>query len=227
MLKRHLSVANVLSCIALFVALGGAAYAAVKIPPNAVKARNIANQAVTNPKIKREAVTSGKIRNGGVNSVDLGAGQVTEEKIGTGAVTGKKIAKKAVSPRTLAANAVGTESIANEAVTTGKLGKESVDASKISTSLWTQLVRNVAYFNSSSVTNDEPNKTATVECPKGKEAIGGGVRLEGELKEVAVTGSYPFSSGSSRTGWTGVAHESGAGPYGDWSIVAFVVCAEL
>lgn len=68
-------------------------------------------------------------------------------------------------------------------------------------------MRNVAYFNSSSVTNDEPNKTATIECPKGKEAIGGGVRLEGELKEVAVTGSYPVSSGNSRTGWAGVAHE--------------------
>lgn len=227
MLKRHLTVANVLSCIALFVALGGAAYAAVKIPNNAIKARNIANQAVTNPKIKREAVTSGKIRNGGVNSVDLGAGQVTNEKLATGAVTGKKIAKKAVSPRTLASSAVGTDALANEAVTIGKIGKEAVDASKISTSLWAQLVRNVAYVNTSSITNDEPNKTATAECPKGKEAISGGVRLEGELKEVAVTGSYPFVSGSSRTGWTGIAHESGAGPYGDWSIVAFVVCAEL
>jgi hypothetical protein len=217
MLRRHLSVANVLSCLALFVALGGAAYAAVRIPPNAVKARNIANQAVTNPKIKREAVTSGKIRNGGVNAVDLGAGQVTNEKLATGAVTGKKIAKKAVSER----------AIANEAVTVGKLGKESVDASKISTSLWLQLVRNVAYFNSSSVTNEEPNKTATIECPKGKEAIGGGVRLEGELADVAVTGSYPVSSGNSRTGWSGVAHETGTGPFGDWSVVAFVVCAEL
>jgi hypothetical protein len=217
MLKRHLTVANVLSCTALFVALGGAAYAAVKIPPNAIKAKNIANQAVTNPKIKREAVTSGKIRNGGVNAVDLGAGQVTSEKLGTGAVTGKKIAKKAVSERT----------IANEAVTTGKIGKEAIDASKISTSLYAQLVRNVAYFNSSSVTNDEANKTATIECPKGKEAIGGGVRLEGELASVAVTGSYPVSSGNSRTGWSGVAHETGGGPFGDWSIVAFVVCAEL
>lgn len=227
MLKRQLTVANVLSCVALFVALGGAAYAAVKIPNNAIKARNIANQAVTNPKIKREAVTSGKIRNGGVNSVDLGAGQVTNEKLATGAVTGKKIAKKAVSPRTLAASAVGTDALANEAVTIGKIGKEAVDASKISTSLWAQLVRNVTYVNTSSITNDEPNKTATAECPKGKEAISGGVRLEGELKEVAVTGSYPFASGSSRTGWTGIAHESGPGPYGDWSIVAFVVCAEL
>jgi hypothetical protein len=217
MLKRHLTVANVLSCIALFVALGGVAYAAVKIPPNAVKTKNIANQAVSNPKIKKEAVTSGKIKNGSVNALDLGAGQVTSEKLATGAVTGKKIAKKAVSERT----------IANEAVTVGKLGKEAVDASKISTSLWEQLVRNVAYENTSSVTNDEANKTTTANCPKGKEAIGGGVRLEGELANVAVTGSYPFANGSSRTGWTAVAHETGAGPYGDWSIVAFVVCAEL
>ncbi len=215
--KRHLSAANVLSVMALFVALGGTAYAAVKLKPNQVKAVNIANQAVTNPKIKTQAVTSGKIKNGGVNAVDIGAGQVTSEKVATGAVTAKKIGKQAVTNRTLA----------NESVSIGKIGREAVDASKISSSLWLQLVRNVTYVNSESVTNNEPNKSATANCPKGKEAIGGGVRLEGELKEVATTASYPFSSGNSRTGWTGIGHESGAGPYGDWSIVAFAVCAEL
>jgi hypothetical protein len=227
MLKRHLSVANVLSCLALFVALGGAAYAAVKIPPNAVKARNIANQAVTNPKIKREAVTSGKIRNGSVNSVDLGAGQVTEEKIGTGAVTGKKIAKKAVSPRTIANNAVGTDSIANEAVTVGKLGKESVDASKISASLYAQLARNVAYFSAESPSDSEEVKSVTAKCPSGKEAIAGGALLHGELKDVAIIGSSPFSEGNFRTGWSAFGHETGTGTTNNWSVEAFVVCAEL
>jgi hypothetical protein len=217
MLKRHLSVANVLSITAVFIALGGSAFAAVKLQANQVKAVNIARQAVTNAKIKREAVTSGKIKNGTVNALDVGAGQLTREKLATGAVTGKKIAKKAVSPRT----------IAEEAVTSGKLGNESVVASKLSKSLYEQLVRNVAYENSSSVTNTEPNKTATVGCPSGKEAIGGGIRLEGELENVAVTGSYPVSTGNARTGWEGIAHETGAGPYGDWSAVAFVVCAEL
>jgi hypothetical protein len=216
-LKRHLTVANVLSCIALFVALGGAAYAAVKIPVNGVKARNIAPQAVTNAKIKREAVTSGKIKNGGINALDIGAGQVTNEKIATGAVSSKKIAKKAVTNRTLA----------EESVTTGKIAKEAIDASKISTPLWAQLVRNVAYFSASSASDSEANKSATIECPKGKEAIGGGVRLEGELAEVAVTGSYPLSNGNSRTGWSALAHETGPGQAGNWSVVAFVVCAEL
>jgi hypothetical protein len=216
-LKRHLSVANVLSCTALFVALGGTAVATMHIGPGEVKAVNIAKQAVTNPKIKRQAVTSGKIKNGTVNSLDLGAGQVISEKIATGAVTGKKIGKKAVSPRT----------IASEAVTTEKLANESVTAAKLSSSFLGQLVRNVAYFNSSSVTNAEANKTATVNCPEGKEAISGGVRLEGELADVAVTGSYPVSNGTLRTGWEGLAHETGAGPFGDWSVVAFVVCAEI
>jgi hypothetical protein len=216
-LKRHLTVANVLSCIALFVALSGVAYAAVKIPVNGVKARNIAPQAVTNAKIKREAVTSGKIKNGGINALDIGAGQVTNEKIATGAVSSKKIAKKAVTNRTLA----------EESVTTGKIAKEAIDASKISTPLWAQLVRNVAYFSASSASDSEANKSATTECPKGKEAIGGGVRLEGELAEVAVTGSYPLSSGNSRTGWVALAHETGPGQAGNWSVVAFVVCAEL
>jgi hypothetical protein len=226
-LKRHLSVANVLSCMALFVALGGVAYAAVKIPPNAVKTKNIAPQAVTNAKLKREAVTSGKIKNGGVNALDLGAGQVTSEKLGTGAVTGKKIAKKAVSPRTIASNAVGTDAIANEAVTTGKIGKEAIDASKISTSLYAQLVRNVAYFTAESASNSEVAKSAEALCPSGKQAIGGGARVNGNLQDVAITGSNPSSSGNTRTGWQAFARDVDNVPGGNWSVEAFVVCAEL
>lgn len=216
-LKRHLSVANVLSCIALFVALGGSAFAAVKLNAGQVKAVNIAKQAVTNAKIKKEAVTSGKIKNGTVNALDIGAGQVISEKIATGAVTGKKIGKKAVSPRT----------IAEEAVTGGKLANEAVTASKLAPALYAQLVRNVAYVNTSSASNSEPNKTATASCPAGKQAIGGGVRLEGELAEVSVTGSYPLSSGALRTGWEAIAHETGGGQPGAWSVTAFAICAEL
>jgi hypothetical protein len=216
-LKRHLSVANVLSCTALFVALGGSAFAAVKLNAGQVKAVNIARQAVTNPKIKQQAVTSGKIKNGTVNAVDLGAGQVTNEKIATGAVTGKKIAKKAVSPRTLA----------TEAVTAEKLANGSIVASKLAPTFYEQLVRNVAYESKQSVSDSEPNKSALATCPAGKEAISGGVRLEGELAEVSVTGSYPVSTGNSRTGWEAIAHETGAGQVGNWSVVAFVVCAEV
>ena len=46
MLKRHLTVANVLAAMALFVALSGVAYAAT-LGKNQVKAKNIATEAVT------------------------------------------------------------------------------------------------------------------------------------------------------------------------------------
>lgn len=216
-LKRHLTVANVLSITAVFIALSATAVAATKLGPGQVKTINIARQAVTNSKIKTQAVTSGKIKDGGVNARDLGAGQVTSEKLATGAVTSKKIAKKAVTERT----------IANEAVNSDKLGKESITASKLDRFFYASLAHNISYENSKSITNEDANKTATVNCPNGKQAIGGGVRLEGELANVAVTGSYPLSSGPLRPGWEAIAHETGGGPYGDWSIVAFVVCAEV
>jgi hypothetical protein len=216
-LKRHLSVANALSCIALFVALGGTAFAAVKLNAGQVKAVNIARQAVTNAKIKQQAVTSGKIKNGGVNALDIGAGQVTEEKIATGAVTSKKIARKAVSPRTLA----------TEAVTTEKLANGSVAAAKLLPSLYAQLVKNVTYVNSESANNNVISKSAEAVCPAGKQAIGGGARVNGELQDVAVTGSNPASVGTARTGWQAFARDVEGTPGGNWSVEAFVVCAEL
>ncbi|HEU4463205.1 MAG TPA: hypothetical protein VFR75_11490 [Solirubrobacterales bacterium] len=216
-LKRHLTVANVLSVTAVFIALSATAVAATKLSAGQVKAVNIAKQAVTNPKIKQQAVTSGKIKNGGVNALDIGAGQVTAEKIATGAVTGKKIAKKAVSPRT----------IAEEAITTGKLGNESIVASKLSASLYAQLVRNVTYITSESASNNEVAKSAEAVCPAGKQAIGGGARVNGSLQDVAVTGSNPASSGATRTGWQAFARDVDNVPAGNWSIEAFAVCAEL
>lgn len=216
-LKRHLSVANVLSCIALFVALGGSAFAAVQLKANQVKTVNIAPQAVNNAKIRTQAVTSGKIKNGGVNALDLGAGQVTNEKLATGSVTGKKLAKKAVSPRT----------IANEAVTADKLANGAIVSSKLSTSFYAQLVRNVSYVNSESASNNEVAKSAEALCPTGKQAIGGGARVNGSLQDVAITGSNPSSSGSTRTGWQAFARDVDNTPTGNWSVEAFVVCAEL
>lgn len=216
-LKRHLSVANVLSCVALFVALGGTAFAAVKLQANQVKSANIARQAVTNPKIKQQAVTSGKIKNGGVNALDIGAGQVTNEKLATGAVTGKKIAKKAVSQRT----------IAEEAVTSGKLGNESIVASKLSASFYAQLIKNVTYVTTESASNGEVAKSAEAVCPTGKQAIGGGARVNGNLQDVAMTGSNPASSGTTRTGWQAFARDVDNVPGGNWAVEAFAICAEL
>lgn len=50
-LRRHVTFANVVSLLALFVALGGSSYAALKLPKNSVGARQIRSNAVSSPKV--------------------------------------------------------------------------------------------------------------------------------------------------------------------------------
>ncbi len=60
-IRRRFTFANVVSCIALFVALGGAAYAAGKLGKNSVGTKQIKNQAVTAAKIKKGTITGAQI----------------------------------------------------------------------------------------------------------------------------------------------------------------------
>jgi hypothetical protein len=113
-----LSYANVVSTVALFIALTGAsAYAANKLAnrsvgepqlrPGAVTADKIRSNAVTAPKIKSAAVKQGKIADGSIvaskmtlNSVtsgSLAAGSVTNEKIAPETVTGDKVVESTLS----------------------------------------------------------------------------------------------------------------------------------
>lgn len=49
--RTHLSYANVTATLALFVALSGSAYAAIKLPANSVGTAQIRDKAVTSPKV--------------------------------------------------------------------------------------------------------------------------------------------------------------------------------
>lgn len=63
-IRAKLTYANVVASLALFLALGGAAYAAAKLPKNSVGTKQIKNNAITAAKIKKNAVTGAKIKNG-------------------------------------------------------------------------------------------------------------------------------------------------------------------
>jgi hypothetical protein len=79
------SPAMIVAVLALCLAVGGTAFAAVKLGKNAVKTKNIKNGAVTESKLGTGAVTEGK----------LGAGAVTEGKIANGAVSAGKLSSSA------------------------------------------------------------------------------------------------------------------------------------
>ncbi len=238
-LSKHLSFANAISCIALFVALSGAAYAATTIGKKAVKTQNLANGSVTTLKLRSGAVTNLKLRNGAVTgakiapatigssqlangavrSAQLGGGVVTDSKLKNGAVTGEKIANGAVTNSKLGA----------DAVTTAKLNKEAVTGEKLSASLLGQLVRNVSYVVKQSESNANESKTIVAECPSGKQVVGGGAVILGVISPnvaVAESAPAPVDAGNKRTGWTVTARAFKVEPE-EWAVEATAICAEL
>jgi hypothetical protein len=67
-MKRRPSPAFVISVIALFVVLGGSAYALSK---GAVKTKNLKNGAVTTKKLKNKAVTAAKLADGAITPTKI------------------------------------------------------------------------------------------------------------------------------------------------------------
>lgn len=71
-LRKHLTYANVMSSIAVFLILGGgAALAASQLAKNSVGSKQLKKNAVTAAKIKRNAVTTAKIRNRAVTGAKI------------------------------------------------------------------------------------------------------------------------------------------------------------
>ena len=59
---RPPSPAMIVACVALFVALGGTSYAAIKLPANSVGTKQIKNSAVTSVKVKNGSLTGADIQ---------------------------------------------------------------------------------------------------------------------------------------------------------------------
>jgi hypothetical protein len=61
---RHLSYANVMATIGVFLALGGASYAAIKLPKNSVGSKQIKDGAVSSADIKNHSIKAGDFKGG-------------------------------------------------------------------------------------------------------------------------------------------------------------------
>jgi hypothetical protein len=103
-LKSHLSYANVMSSIAVFLLLGGATALAAK--------KN--TQKVGTTQLKASAVTTNKIKNGAVANSKLAAGAVSTDKLADGSVVNSKIADGSVTNSKLGADSVTGDKV-NEA----------------------------------------------------------------------------------------------------------------
>ncbi|MBN9623882.1 MAG: hypothetical protein J0H06_13190, partial [Actinobacteria bacterium] len=81
-LVRHLSFSNVIAVIALFIALGGAAYAGSKI-----NGKNIVNKSIGGGKLKNETITANKIKKGTITSAQIAPGSIDSTQINISTLT--------------------------------------------------------------------------------------------------------------------------------------------
>ena len=107
-IRKHITFANVMSSIAVFLVLGGgAAYAAKKIGSNEIKGNSI-----TTGKIKKEAVSASKIKKNAVTTAKIANGAVTGAKLNLGSVgTVPNAAHANTADNANNANTVGGQSV--------------------------------------------------------------------------------------------------------------------
>jgi hypothetical protein len=123
--------ANVMSTLAVVLALTtGTAYAA-HLGKNAVRSKNIASNAVKERHIADGSVHGSDLANGSVGSKALDDGGVATGDLAGNAVTGAKIADGSVASADLADNAVTSSKIANGAVGSSDLAANSVTDSAL------------------------------------------------------------------------------------------------
>lgn len=120
-IRRHLTYANVMSSIAVFVVLGGAAVAASQLPKKSVGPKQLKANAVTTAKIKKNAVTKAKIKKNAVDGSKLADNAVSNAKIADNAVTGNKVADGSLSGADINANSTSFSHLIAEIRGTGQL----------------------------------------------------------------------------------------------------------
>jgi hypothetical protein len=182
--KFRPSPALVISCLALFMALAGSAFAAKTA---SVSSRQIADGTVRTIDLRDNAVKSSKVADATITADDLGTDSVGTDEIAKDAVKSDEIAENAVaSPEVapdsltagdLAANSVGSSEVADQSLTQDDLGPSSVGSSEIQTGAIrsSELGTIIQVSNSTGIAANS-NGGVTATCPAGTTVISGGAQ---------------------------------------------------
>ncbi len=179
-IRRRLSFANIMSSVAVSIALGGTSYAA-SLARNSVGSTQIKAKAVKNSDLGDSAVTSKKVKNGSLLAADFAIGQLPRGATG-------------------ATGAPGAPGTPGASGATGPVGQTGTVGA--ATAQFEQAPADLA---------NGADKTYSVFCPAGQQAIAGGGRGDDTLSEETILTSTrpaissgntePPTDGQTFTGW--------------------------
>jgi hypothetical protein len=164
-IRKRLTYANVMSSIAVFMVLGGAAVAATQLPKNSVGTKQLKKNAVKTTKIANNAVNGAKIADGSVTGAELADATVGTADLANGSVLTDKLANDSVLTDKILNNAVTNAKIANGAVNSAKLGAASVRAANLGP---------ITIRTNSTTVALNSTDTVAVSCQAGEKLLGGG-----------------------------------------------------
>jgi hypothetical protein len=182
-IRRRATYGNVTATLALFLALGGGAYAAVALPANSVGPRQLRTNAVTTSKIKNSAVTGAKVRRNTLTGADI-----RESTLGQ-------------VPSALAANsATAATNATNATNATHATTSTTASHATTATTATTANAMGLVVYKSASVplAADALATPGTASCNPGQHVTGGGVQLAAPATET-VDDQYPAAG---NTGWS-------------------------
>jgi hypothetical protein len=196
---HRLTFANVTSSLALFIALGGASYAAIKVPANSVGTKQVKNRAITTRKLDPKALASLHGARGLPGSPGVQGPQGLQGPKGD-------------------AGAAGAAALADGSITASKLAGSSVTQAKLG------LTTAFASTNVSSTAN----QAVVATCPAGTSVISGAVEVVGAngyvlngVAAISYNGPLPFSGQY----WEGAAYRTaGSASYG-LNVIAFCMAS--
>jgi hypothetical protein len=191
LVRKRLTFANVVSLLALFISLGGGAYA--------LSGKN--------------TVASDDIVNGQVKSGDIGGSQVKTADIAASQVTGGKVAAETLGSVDIGAGAIGSGELADGAVNgaevaDGSLAGADIDDSTLFNdgSLSTLDIDEPSLFNDNSLTGADIQEASLVGLARGegRSVVRGGEILLGEEDAIPLAqGALTFQCGGNPAlSWT-------------------------
>jgi hypothetical protein len=173
-LFRHLTFSNVIALLALFVALGGAAYAGSKI-----NGQSIVNKSIGGGKLKNETITANKIKKGTITSAQIAPGSIDSTQINISTLTTVPSAQTATTATTATSATTATTAKTAETATKATSAISADEAGEADTATSADSAKHAGEADRATIAGEAEKlggKTATqltLSCQTGTKFYGG------------------------------------------------------